>query len=66
MTGVSLQEVMIILSLFGIPFLIAFFDILKSEFEGNNKLIWLLAVILVPLIGPIAYFIIGRKQKIAR
>ncbi|MEW6741098.1 MAG: PLDc N-terminal domain-containing protein [Nitrospirota bacterium] len=26
--------------------------------------IWLLAVIFVPLIGSIAYFIIGRKQKI--
>ncbi|MFZ6008459.1 MAG: PLDc N-terminal domain-containing protein [Nitrospirota bacterium] len=63
--GIGIYELFIMLFLFGfIPFIFAFVDILRSEFKGNNKLIWLLAVIFVPLIGSIAYFIIGRKQKI--
>ncbi len=42
----------------------ALIDILKNEFTGSNKLVWLLAVVLVPLIGVILYFFIGREQKI--
>ena len=60
----SLLELIILLLLGMFPWIIAFVDILRSDFKGNNKLIWLLAVILVPLIGLIAYFFIGRKQKI--
>jgi hypothetical protein len=65
---IGLQELIglfLLMLLVGIPlFLIAFVDILKSEFTGSNKIVWLLAVILVPLVGPIAYFFIGRKQKV--
>jgi len=58
-------ELIMILFLIGfIPFIIAFIDILKNEFEGSNKLIWLLAVLFAPLIGSIAYFVIGKKQRI--
>jgi len=58
-------ELIMILFLIGfIPFIIAFIDILKNEFEGYNKLIWLLAVLYAPLIGSIAYFMIGKKQRI--
>jgi len=58
-------ELIMILFLIGfIPFIIAFIDILKNEFEGYNKLIWLLAVLFAPLIGSIAYFVIGKKQRI--
>ncbi len=58
-------ELIIILFLLGfIPFIFAFIDILKNEFEGYNKLIWLLAVLFAPLIGSIAYFIIGKKQRV--
>jgi Phospholipase_D-nuclease N-terminal len=39
-------------------------DILKNEFTGSNKLIWLLAVIMVPLIGMLLYWFIGREQRI--
>jgi len=61
----GLFELIIISFLLGfIPFIIAFIDILKNEFDGYNKLIWLLAVIFAPLIGSIAYFIIGKKQRI--
>ena len=61
----GLIELIMILFLIGfIPFIIAFIDILKNEFEGYNKLIWLLAVLFAPLIGSIAYFMIGKKQRI--
>lgn len=63
----GLIEIIMILFLIGfIPFIIAFIDILKNEFEGYNKLIWLLAVLFAPLIGSIAYFIIGKKQRIQK
>jgi 4-amino-4-deoxy-L-arabinose transferase-like glycosyltransferase len=66
MTGIGIPELIILLFLLllGIPWIIAFIDILRSDFRDNNKLIWLLAVIFVPFIGLIAYFFIGRKQKI--
>ena len=60
-------ELAMVLFLLGfIPFIIAFIDILKNDFEGSNKLIWLLAVIFVPVIGSIVYFVIGKKQRIVK
>jgi len=44
--------------------LIALIDILRNEFTGSNKLIWVLVVLLFPFLGPILYFIIGINQKI--
>jgi len=63
--GLGLFEIIILLFLIGfIPFIFAFIDILKNEFTGNNKLIWVLVVLLAPVIGSIVYFAIGRNQKI--
>ena len=43
--------------------LISIIFILKSEFKNPvDKLIWVL-ISFIPLIGPILYFTIGRKQK---
>ena len=42
----------------------AIVDILKSEFTGSNKVIWLVAVVFIPLLGSILYFSIGRGQKV--
>ena len=66
MIGVYELAVLVVLFVLFLPFILAFIDILRSNFEGNNKIIWLLAVIFVPFIGAIAYFIIGRKQKISK
>jgi len=42
----------------------ALVDVIRSEFKGeNDKLIWLLLVILLPLVGTILYFTIGKDQK---
>ena len=60
-------QIIIVLFVFGfliLPTLIALIDILRNEFSENNKIVWLLVVLLGNLIGAILYFIIGRKQKI--
>lgn len=46
--------------------IIALIDILRSEFKGNEKVIWVLFVLFLSLIGTLIYFIIGTKQKIRR
>lgn len=43
----------------------ALVDLLKRENQqvtGGNKLIWVLVIVLVNLIGPIIYFVAGRKD----
>ena len=42
----------------------ALVDVLKNDFKNNNKLIWLLTVILVPIVGFVLYFLIGYSQKV--
>lgn len=44
--------------------LIALIDILRSEFKGNDKIVWILVVLLANLVGTLIYFMIGRNQKI--
>ena len=43
--------------------IVALVDILKGNFRGDNKIVWILVVILLPFLGSILYFLIGRKQK---
>jgi len=59
----SPQLILILLIL--IPTVIAFIDILKNEFTGNNKVIWLLFILLGSFFGVLLYFMIGRKQKVS-
>ena len=61
------QELIVILfvvPVFLIIPIIALVDVLKSEFTSNNKLIWVLVILLSWIIGAILYFFIGRNQKI--
>ena len=70
MIGIGIWELLvlvIIISILAIPFwIIAIIDILKSRFEGNDKLIWLLVVIFLSVPGIILYRVIGKKQKVIR
>ena len=44
---------------------IAVIDIDRRQYvTGNNKLIWVLVVVLISIIGPIIYFVFGRKKKV--
>ncbi len=61
---IGLPELIVLLVVFHfILWLIATIRILTSKFVGHYKIIWLLIVLVVPVIGPIAYFAIGKKQK---
>jgi hypothetical protein len=44
---------------------IAVIDLDRREYvTGNNKLIWVLVVVFISIIGPIIYFVFGRKKKV--
>jgi phosphotransferase system glucose/maltose/N-acetylglucosamine-specific IIC component len=48
-------------------YLYTLIDILKCEFTNSiDKLVWLIAVIFLPILGIVLYFFIGRKQKIKK
>ena len=66
MIGLPELIVLFFLGLLAIPSILAFIDIMRSNFEGGKKIFWLLFVIFFSFIGAIVYFIIGRKQKIAK
>ncbi len=63
------QEIVLVLIaslvMFVIP-IIALIDILRNEFEGNNKIIWVIVILLTWLLGAILYYFIGRQQKIEK
>jgi len=62
-------EILLLLVLVSFVFLIpllALVDIVRSKFEGNMQLIWVIIVVFFNVIGSILYFIIGRNQKIMR
>lgn len=43
---------------------IALIDVVKREYvTGNNKVVWILVIVLINIIGPIIYLIFGRKEK---
>lgn len=56
--------ILITMFVFILPTIIALIDILKNEFNGNNKMVWVLVVLFGSFLGAALYFIIGRKQKI--
>lgn len=59
------QMIIILIAVFLgiIPTIIALIDILKSKFNGNDKIVWILVVLFLNFLGVILYFTIGRKQK---
>lgn len=45
-------------------FLFVLIDIIRHEFTGYNKLIWIIVILCLPLLGTILYLFWGRKQRI--
>jgi len=66
--GIGIYElivIVVIISILALPFwIISLIDILKSRFEGNDKIVWLLVLIFLGIPGMILYRVIGKKQKI--
>ncbi|MCO4292065.1 PLD nuclease N-terminal domain-containing protein [Solitalea sp. MAHUQ-68] len=60
-TGLVFWTVFSLLSI--IITIIALLNLLKTAFrDSTTKLIWLLVILFVPMVGPLFYFTIGRKQ----
>lgn len=66
--GIGFQELIVIACFFGFIFiipLIALIDAIRADFKGqNDKIMWVLIIILFPIIGSLLYFFIGRSQKV--
>lgn len=65
--GIGGWEILLILFVYGIILLfplVALINCLKSEWKDNtNKLVWVIVIIIVPIVGVILYFVIGRNQR---
>jgi hypothetical protein len=50
-----------------IPFLIliidvvTIIDILKSEKDNEKKILWIIAVVFLPLLGPVLYYMLRKR-----
>lgn len=64
MLGISELIFLVFIPLFLILPIFALVNLLKFQFRGNDKLIWLLVILLLPVVGPFLYFIMGHKSKI--
>ncbi len=63
----GIMELIVILTLVSVPLLlISLIDVLRHDFPGNDRLVWILVIIFFPLIGPILYLIIGKKARIKK
>ena len=38
-------------------------DILRGNKDGEKEVLWIIAVIFLPILGPILYYLIGRNKK---
>jgi hypothetical protein len=63
--GGHLIVLLLVLLILILP-VIALIDILRNEFNGNDKIIYVLIVLLLPFFGSIIYFVIGPSRKIRR
>lgn len=46
--------------------LLALISVLKNDFPGNDKIIWVLVIIFLPFFGSLIYFMVGRGRQIKR
>lgn len=42
--------------------IIAIVDIVKSNKDTGKKVLWIIAVILLPILGPLLYYFLGKKR----
>ena len=41
--------------------IIAIVDVLKSSMDTGKKALWILLILILPVIGMVIYFVIGKK-----
>lgn len=60
--GIGIIEIGLIIHL--LAWITALVTIIRdSSMKGISKLLWLLAMFLVPIVGVVAYFLFGRQRK---
>jgi hypothetical protein len=64
-TGTILSLVLPLAALELILIIVALIDLIRREPDrvNGNKLLWGIIIVLVGTIGPICYFILGRKER---
>jgi len=42
--------------------IVVIIDIIKSSKDTEKKILWIIAVVFLPLLGPILWYVIGRNK----
>ena len=42
--------------------IIAIIDVLKSSMATEKKILWIILILVLPFVGMVLYFLIGKKQ----
>ncbi|MDI6772579.1 MAG: PLD nuclease N-terminal domain-containing protein [bacterium] len=67
MFAVGLLELIVVFVLL-VPLslaLLAILDVVRSDFRrDSDRVLWAIIVLLVPVIGPVLYYLVGRRQKL--
>lgn len=65
MMGIMMTSFIMVFMIFTfILYIYILIDILKHEFTGYNKIIWILVLIFFPVLGAILYLVFGKSQRI--
>lgn len=67
LSGIGIFSVLMII-LFGMLLLILFpifaiVDLIRSRIRDNDKVVWIIIIIIIPILGSILYFAIGKSQR---
>ncbi len=62
LSSLGTMQILLIVSVISV-WIFSLIDVLRNDFEGNNKLIWVFVVMFGSFIGAILYLFIGRKQR---
>jgi len=64
-TGTLLSLILPLVALELILVIVALVDLIRREPErvNGNKMVWGLIIVFIGTIGPICYFILGRKER---
>jgi hypothetical protein len=63
--GGLIITLMVILFIFLFP-LLALISVLMNDFQGHEKIMWVVIIIILPFLGSLLYFLIGRDKRINR
>lgn len=65
MAGILLSSFLMVFVVFSfVLYIYVLVDILKHEFIGYYKVIWILVIIFFPILGALLYLVFGRSKRI--